>query len=452
MVKPLTFKGDKRPRKRKHGSSTATTEPTVSASSTTTSASVSTSAPSDSDWVLGTTPAELAGPVMFVFAPENSGESADKETDPETEKVSATAQRQSQPQLKTLAAESDGTVFASVLESAPLVQTDSDPDLEVTQPQTKMATNVAATAEPSDIRQVWLLSSVPGDAAETRKRRRADADIIRSVNNTASGSADAAQSGTEHRDKDRNENRDDAAEVDDEYASRAVILKSPAAGGRFLSCDPATGALRADTMAVSVPATVFYIRMPRVLGGKGRKFGDDEGKMVLEAAATGGCVGLATSVAGAVSGSGSSATTSAGAATAAYGQVRAPRPQSRPHTDTDSGTDTAEQADDDASDGAVTLFVRMQARFKQQQQAALTPGAPPSTPAVPSSNSSSTTPAGATTLATDRIGRRTLQEMAGRRLEDSEVRMLRRAHRDGEFHEALLDVRVRGRHDKFAAF
>lgn len=38
----------------------------------------------------------------------------------------------------------------------------------------------------------------------------------------------------------------------------------------------------------------------------------------------------------------------------------------------------------------------------------------------------------------------------GRRLEDSEVKRLRRARREGNFHEEVLDVRVRGKHDKFA--
>jgi protein FRG1 len=48
------------------------------------------------------------------------------------------------------------------------------------------------------------------------------------------------------------------------------------------------------------------------------------------------------------------------------------------------------------------------------------------------------------------ISRKELEEMIGRRLEDEEVRRLKRARRDGSFHEAVLDVRVKGKHDKFA--
>ncbi|GME37119.1 putative frg1-like family protein [Neofusicoccum parvum] len=52
--------------------------------------------------------------------------------------------------------------------------------------------------------------------------------------------------------------------------------------------------------------------------------------------------------------------------------------------------------------------------------------------------------------AAEKISRKELEEMVGRRLEDDEVKKLKRSRRDGNFHETLLDVKVKGKHDKFA--
>lgn len=49
-----------------------------------------------------------------------------------------------------------------------------------------------------------------------------------------------------------------------------------------------------------------------------------------------------------------------------------------------------------------------------------------------------------------RISRRELQEAAGRTLTEDEVRTLKRARREGNYHEALLDIKVKSKHDKFA--
>ena len=49
-----------------------------------------------------------------------------------------------------------------------------------------------------------------------------------------------------------------------------------------------------------------------------------------------------------------------------------------------------------------------------------------------------------------KISRKELEEEVGRRLEDDEVKMLKRARREGNYHEAMLDVKVKGKHDKFA--
>ncbi|KIW02328.1 uncharacterized protein PV09_06473 [Verruconis gallopava] len=52
--------------------------------------------------------------------------------------------------------------------------------------------------------------------------------------------------------------------------------------------------------------------------------------------------------------------------------------------------------------------------------------------------------------AKEKISRKELEAMAGRKLEDDEVKKLKRARREGNFHEAMLDVKVKGKHDKFA--
>lgn len=54
------------------------------------------------------------------------------------------------------------------------------------------------------------------------------------------------------------------------------------------------------------------------------------------------------------------------------------------------------------------------------------------------------------TMANTKISRRELEDAAGRRLDDEEVRTLKKARREGHYHEALTDVKVKGKHDKFA--
>lgn len=53
--------------------------------------------------------------------------------------------------------------------------------------------------------------------------------------------------------------------------------------------------------------------------------------------------------------------------------------------------------------------------------------------------------------AREKISRKELEEVVGRRLEDDEVKRLKRARREGDYHETILDVRVKGKHDKFAS-
>lgn len=52
--------------------------------------------------------------------------------------------------------------------------------------------------------------------------------------------------------------------------------------------------------------------------------------------------------------------------------------------------------------------------------------------------------------AREKISRKELEEIVGRRLDDDEVKKLKKARREGNYHEVLLDVKIKGKHDKFA--
>jgi protein FRG1 len=82
----------------------------------------------------------------------------------------------------------------------------------------------------------------------------------------------------------------------------------------------------------------------------------------------------------------------------------------------------------DAEDIAfgTTLRIRMQARYKPRLRASKEE------------------------RAQAKISRAQLEEAAGRRLNEDEVRMLKKARREGNYHEALLDIKVKSKHDKFA--
>ncbi|KAK4170336.1 protein frg1 [Cladorrhinum sp. PSN259] len=73
-----------------------------------------------------------------------------------------------------------------------------------------------------------------------------------------------------------------------------------------------------------------------------------------------------------------------------------------------------------------TLRIRMQARFKPKLKASKEE------------------------KAREKISRRELEEAVGRRLEDDEVKKLKKARREGNYHEALLDLKVKGKHDKYS--
>lgn len=75
---------------------------------------------------------------------------------------------------------------------------------------------------------------------------------------------------------------------------------------------------------------------------------------------------------------------------------------------------------------STALRIRMQARFK---------------PKVKASKE---------LKAKEKISRKALEEVVGRRLDDGEVKRLKKARAQGDYHEAILDVRVKGKHDKYS--
>ncbi len=50
----------------------------------------------------------------------------------------------------------------------------------------------------------------------------------------------------------------------------------------------------------------------------------------------------------------------------------------------------------------------------------------------------------------EKVSRKELEEVVGRKLEEDEVKRLKKARVQGDYHEAILDVRVKGKHDKYS--
>lgn len=50
----------------------------------------------------------------------------------------------------------------------------------------------------------------------------------------------------------------------------------------------------------------------------------------------------------------------------------------------------------------------------------------------------------------EKISRKELEDAVGRRLGDDEVKKLKKARVQGDYHEAILDVKVKGKHDKYS--
>lgn len=85
------------------------------------------------------------------------------------------------------------------------------------------------------------------------------------------------------------------------------------------------------------------------------------------------------------------------------------------------------RGDGEADSNSTQVVLKMQARFKPRLQQHKE------------------------TKAKEKVSRRELEQVVGRRLDDDEVKRLKRAKKDGTYYEEILDVRVKGKHDKFAS-
>lgn len=74
-----------------------------------------------------------------------------------------------------------------------------------------------------------------------------------------------------------------------------------------------------------------------------------------------------------------------------------------------------------------TFRIRMQARFKPRLKASKEE------------------------KALQKISKKELEELIGRRLDDDEVKRLKKSRREGNFHETALDMKVKSSHDKYAS-
>lgn len=298
-VKPLSFKGDKKTKKRKHRSHEADDGDNRTLVSTSQPAAEGGHDPStdDDSWNVPDLPSDLTGPTLIVLP-----------TTPPT----------------CLAADAHGNVFASAIEN--------------------MVDDYAETAEPHDVRQVWVVSSVAGTGTVNFK----------------------------------------------------------ASHGGFLSCD-SIGVLGARREARGAEEG---FGLEAFEDGNGR--GDGRLRWRLRT--------FASKIGDAEKGS---------------------RYISAVTDETSAGDDDAKdnkkkisislRGDGEADSQSSHLVVKMQARFK---------------PRVRQNKE---------TKAKEKISRHELEQAVGRRLEDDEVKRLKRARKDGTYYEEILDVRVKGKHDKYAS-
>lgn len=282
-VKPLSFKGDKKPsKKRKH-------RPDEDISNSTALVTTETVDPTaeDETWTTPDAPTDLTGPVLLILP-----------TVPPT----------------SLAADAHGNVFASPLEN--------------------IVENVPETAEPHDVRQVWVASTVAGTGEVSFK----------------------------------------------------------GAHGGYLSCDSLG-----------------------VLGARREARGTEEGFVVenIEEEEAQGKLRWRVKTTASKKEEGEKGSRYLSASTETKTSTKS--------------VNISLRGDGEADSEATRLIVKMQARFKprlQQNKA---------------------------TKAKEKVSRKELEQAVGRKLEDDEVKRLKRARKDGNFYEEVLDVRVKGKHDKFAS-
>ncbi len=295
-VKPLTFKGDKKTKKRKHRSHEEGDDAGRRAED-----AADAPAEEDDSWTTPDRPGELAGPTMIVLT-----------TTPPT----------------CLAADALGNVFASAVEN--------------------VVEGHAETAEPHDVRQVWVASTIPG-----------------------AGSAE-----------------------------RHVYYFKGSHGG-FLSCD-SIGVLGARREARGTEEAFEVELVPD----------SDRPRWRLRTMA--------------------SKTTDGDKGSRYLAAVTAETTNKHRVTDEDDQNEPKKisvslRGDGEADSPTTHLVLKMQSRFKPRVQQ------------------------NKETKAKEKISRRELEQAVGRRLDDEEVRRLKRARKEGTYYEEILDVRVKGKHDKFAS-
>jgi protein FRG1 len=292
-IKPLSFKGDKKPhKKRKRDPDDLNTKPASTDLTATSNAPSGEAAEDDDSWVSCDLPSDLTGPTLLVLP-----------TTPPT----------------ALASDPHGNIFASPLENV----VEGDP----------------ATAEPHEVRQVWIATRIAGTGEGQVSFKGAhgkylgcDTYGILSSKREAIG-------------------RDEAFTV--------IIAEESATGEGSVA-----GMFAVKTAASKEEGKDLFI----CASGGGDDDGDGAKKMAVEV-----------------------------------------------------------RGDGDGISYSTTLRVRMQARFKPRLKA------------------------NKEMKAKEKISRRELEAAVGRKLEEDEVKRLKRARRDGTYYEEVLDVRVKGKHDKFAS-
>lgn len=291
-IKPLSFKGDKKPhKKRKRDPDDESAKPRSTDLTTTPNAPDGHAPEDDDSWVSCDLPSDLSGPTLLVLP-----------TSPPT----------------ALASDLHGNIFASPLENV----VEDDP----------------ATAEPHDVRQVWIATRIAG---------------------TGEGQ---------------------------------VSFKG--AHGKYLGCDT-YGILTAKREAIGREEAFTVIIAEESATGQGSV----AGMFALKTAASTEEKEMLICARGGDEDDG-------GGAKKKVVEVR---------------------GDGDGLSYSTTLRIRMQARFKPRLKA------------------------NKEMKAKEKISRRELEAAVGRKLDDEEVKRLKKARRDGTYHEEVLDVRVKGKHDKFAS-
>ncbi|KAL2415645.1 hypothetical protein ABEF95_004920 [Exophiala dermatitidis] len=316
-IKPLTFKGDKKPKKRKHREDDNDNERSVSRPHPQTSSEITSTAvdPSEDDsWTTPDAACDIHGPTLIVLP-----------THPPT----------------CLASDAHGNVFASPLEN--------------------IVDDVLETAEPHDVRQVWVASTVAGTGGQ-------------------------------------------------------INLK--ASHGGYLSCD-SIGVLGARREARGLEEG-FMVEQIEVDDGEGEAgtetFGASGSKKVRWRIQT---------------------KASKGAEEGERGKRYLCAIQENKQNAEREGDTAGEskkrnvaislRGDGEADSPSTHLVLKMQNRFKPRVQQ------------------------NKETKANQKISRRELEQAVGRKLDDDEVKRLKRARKEGTFYEEVLDVRVKGKHDKFAS-